>query len=118
MSKHRKSLAITKGKDTSRRAKPLVEELVIWIDENNISIDALKFGTFEQKSIITTYNIIYKKVYNTDTHNENKVTISIVRQTVAGGDFTYPTTSSEATGLYQYIDNHIKNFDLSWQILD
>lgn len=23
----------------------------------------------------------------------------------------------EATGLYQYIDNHIKNFDLSWQIL-
>ena len=37
---------------------------------------------------------------------------------VTHGDFTYPTTSSEATGLYQYIDNHIKNFDLSWQILD
>ena len=35
-----------------------------------------------------------------------------------GKDFTYPTTSSEATGLYQYIDNHIKNFDLSWQNLD
>ena len=63
---------------------------------------------------------IYKKTYNTDPHNENEVTISIVRQAVAGEgkDFTYPTISSEATGLYQYIDNHIKNFDLSWQILD
>ena len=57
MSKRRRSLATTKGKDTSRRAKPLVEELVIWVDENNISTDALKFGTFEQKSIITTHNI-------------------------------------------------------------
>ena len=63
---------------------------------------------------------IYKKVYNTDEHDEQNVTISIVRQAEAGEgkDFTYPTTSSEATGLYQYIDNHIKNFDLSWQILD
>ena len=63
---------------------------------------------------------IYKKTYNSDPHDENKVTISIVRQAEAGEgkDFTYPTTSSEATGLYQYIDNHIKNFDLSWQILD
>ena len=63
---------------------------------------------------------IYKKVYKTDEHDEQNVTISIVRQAVAGEgkDFTYPTTSSEATGLYQYIDNHIKNFDLSWQILD
>ena len=62
---------------------------------------------------------IYKKVYNSNPHDENKVTISIVRQAEAGEgkDFTYPTTSSEATGLYQYIDNHIKNFDLSWQIL-
>lgn len=49
-----------------------------------------------------------------------KITISMVRQATSGaeGDFTYPTTSHEATGLYQYIDNHIKNFDLSWQILD
>lgn len=48
------------------------------------------------------------------------IRISMVRQATNGaeGDFTYPTTSSEATGLYQYIDNHIKNFDLSWQILD
>lgn len=63
---------------------------------------------------------IYKKVYNTDPHDEQNVTTSIVRQAEAGEgkDFTYPTTSSEATGLYQYIDNHIKNFDLSWQILD
>ena len=63
---------------------------------------------------------IYKKTYNTDPHDEQNVTISIVRQAVAGEgkDFTYPTTSREATGLYQYIDNHIKNFDLSWQILD
>ena len=63
---------------------------------------------------------IYKKTYNTDPHDEQNVTISIVRQAEAGEgkDFTYPTTSSEATGLYQYIDNHIKNFDLSWQILD
>ena len=63
---------------------------------------------------------IYKKVYKTDEHDEQNVTISIVRQAEAGvgKDFTYPTTSSEATGLYQYIDNHIKNFDLSWQILD
>lgn len=63
---------------------------------------------------------IYKKAYKTDEHDEQNVTISIVRQAEAGEgkDFTYPTTSSEATGLYQYIDNHIKNFDLSWQILD
>lgn len=63
---------------------------------------------------------IYKKTYNTDPHDEQNVTISIVRQAEAGEgkDFTYPTTSHEATGLYQYIDNHIKNFDLSWQILD
>lgn len=63
---------------------------------------------------------IYKKVYNSDQHDEQNVTISIVRQAEAGEekDFTYPTTSSEATGLYQYIDNRIKNFDLSWQILD
>ena len=63
---------------------------------------------------------IYKKVYNSDSHDEHNVTISLARQAEAGEgkDFTYPTTSSEATGLYQYIDNHIKNFDLSWQILD
>lgn len=63
---------------------------------------------------------IYKKTYNTNPHDEQNVTISIVRQAKAGvgKDFTYPTTSSEATGLYQYIDNHIKNFDLSWQIVD
>ena len=53
-------------------------------------------------------------------HDDDKVTISIVRQAEAGEgkDFTYPKTTNEATGLYQYIDNHIKNFDLSWQILD
>ena len=63
---------------------------------------------------------IYKKTYNTNPHDEQNVTISIVRQAEAGEgkDFTYPTTSREATGLYQYIDNRIKNFDLSWQILD
>ena len=63
---------------------------------------------------------IYKKTYNSDPHDEQNVTISIVRQAEAGEgkDFTYPTTSNEATGLYQYIDNRIKNFDLSWQILD
>lgn len=63
---------------------------------------------------------IYKKTYNKDPHDEQNVTISIARQAEAGEgkDFTYPTTSSEATGLYQYIDNRIKNFDLSWQILD
>ena len=63
---------------------------------------------------------IYKKTYNSDTHDEQNVTISIVRQAEAGEgkDFTYPKTTNEATGLYQYIDNHIKNFDLSWQILD
>ena len=63
---------------------------------------------------------IYKKTYNTDQHDEQNVTISIVREAVAGEgkDFTYPKTTNEATGLYQYIDNHIKNFDLSWQILD
>ena len=46
-------------------------------------------------------------------HDENKVTISLARQAEEGKDFTYPTTSRESTGLYQYIDNHIKNFDLS-----
>ena len=63
---------------------------------------------------------IYKKTYNTNPHDEQNVTISIVRQAEAGEgkDFTYPKTTNEATGLYQYIDNHIKNFDLSWQILD
>ena len=63
---------------------------------------------------------IYKKTYNANQGDEQNVTISIVRQAEAGEgkDFTYPTTSSEATGLYQYIDNRIKNFDLSWQILD
>lgn len=63
---------------------------------------------------------IYKKTYNNDPHDEQNVTISIVRQAEAGEgkDFTYPKTTNEATGLYQYIDNHIKNFDLSWQILD
>ena len=63
---------------------------------------------------------IYKKTYNSNPHDEQNVTISIVRQAEAGEgkDFTYPVIHSEATGLYQYIDNHIKNFDLSWQILD
>ena len=63
---------------------------------------------------------IYKKTYNSNPHDEQNVTISIVRQAEAGEgkDFTYPKTTNEATGLYQYIDNHIKNFDLSWQILD
>ena len=61
---------------------------------------------------------IYKKVYNKDPHDEQNVTISIVRQAVAGEDFTYPSITTPSTGLYQYIDNHIKNFDLSWQILD
>ena len=61
---------------------------------------------------------IYKKTYNANPGDEQNVTISIVRQAEEGKDFTYPTTSSEATGLYQYIDNRIKNFDLSWQILD
>lgn len=48
------------------------------------------------------------------------ITISIVRQAEAGEgkDFTYPSITTPSTGLYQYIDNHIKNFDLSWQILD
>ena len=46
--------------------------------------------------------------------------ISLVRQADAGEgkDFTYPSITTHSTGLYQYIDNHIKNFDLSWQILD
>lgn len=63
---------------------------------------------------------IYKKTYNSDPHDEQNVTFSIVRQAEAGEgkDFTYPAIRSEATGLYQYIDNHIKDFDLSWQILD
>lgn len=63
---------------------------------------------------------IYKKTYNTNPHDEQNVTISIVRQAVAGEgkDFTYPSISTPSSGLYQYIDNHIKNFDLSWQILD
>ena len=62
---------------------------------------------------------IYKKTYNSDPHDEQNVTISIVRQAEAGvgKDFTYPTTSHEATGRYQDIDNNIKNFDLIWQIL-
>lgn len=63
---------------------------------------------------------IYKKTYNTNPHDEQNVTISIVRQAEAGEgkDFTYPSITTPSTGLYQYIDNHIKNFDLSWQILD
>ena len=63
---------------------------------------------------------IYKKTYNNDPHDEQNVTISIVRQAVAGEgkDFTYPSITTPSSGLYQYIDNHIKNFDLSWQILD
>lgn len=63
---------------------------------------------------------IYKKTYNTDPHDEHEVTISIVRQAEAGEgkDFTYPSITTHSTGLYQYIDNRIKNFDLSWQILD
>lgn len=72
-----------------------------------------------------TYYIYKRETIKTpdpDRPSENltTITISLVRQATsgAGGDFTYPTTSSEATGLYQYIDNHIKNFDLSWQILD
>ena len=49
-----------------------------------------------------------------------RITISLVRQATSGaeGDFTYPSITTHSTGLYQYIDNHIKNFDLSWQILD
>ena len=48
------------------------------------------------------------------------ITTSLVRQATNGaeGDFTYPSITTPSTGLYQYIDNHIKNFDLSWQILD
>ena len=61
---------------------------------------------------------IYEKTYNIDPHDEQNVTISIARQAVAGEDFTYPSITTPSTGLYQYIDNHIKNFDLSWQILD
>lgn len=61
---------------------------------------------------------IYKKTYDKDPGDEQNVTISIVRQAVAGQDFTYPSITTPSTGLYQYIDNHIKNFDLSWQILD
>ena len=61
---------------------------------------------------------IYKKTYNTNPHDEQNVTISIVRQAEEGKDFTYPSITTHSTGLYQYIDNHIKNFDLSWQILD
>lgn len=63
---------------------------------------------------------IYKKVYNSDSHDEHNVTISLARQAEAGEgkDFTYPSISTPSTGLYQYIDNRIKNFDLSWQILD
>lgn len=61
---------------------------------------------------------IYKKTYNSNPHDEQNVTISIARQAVAGEDFTYPSITTPSTGLYQYIDNHIKNFDLSWQILD
>ena len=58
--------------------------------------------------------------YKINSDNHTKITISIVRQAVAGEgkDFTYPKTTNEATGLYQYIDNRIKNFDLSWKILD
>lgn len=49
-----------------------------------------------------------------------RITISLVRQATSGaeGDITYPSITTPSTGLYQYIDNHIKNFDLSWQILD
>lgn len=38
-----------------------------WVDENNISIDALKFGTFEQKPTIAAHNIpIGYKYFCTD----------------------------------------------------
>lgn len=52
--------------------------------------------------------------------NLTTITISLVRQATSGaeGDFTYPSITTPSSGLYQYIDNHIKNFDLSWQILD
>ena len=48
------------------------------------------------------------------------ITISLDRQATSGaeGDFIYPSITTPSTGLYQYIDNRIKNFDLSWQILD
>ena len=51
---------------------------------------------------------------------DTRITTSLVRQATSGveGDFTYPSITTPSTGLYQYIDNHIKNFDLSWQILD
>ena len=51
---------------------------------------------------------------------DTRITTSLVRQATSGaeGDITYPSISTPSTGLYQYIDNHIKNFDLSWQILD
>ena len=38
-----------------------------WVDENNVSIDALKFGTFEQKPTIASHNIpIGYKYFCTD----------------------------------------------------
>ena len=38
-----------------------------WVDENNVSIDALKFGTFEQKPTIAAHNIpIGYKYFCTD----------------------------------------------------
>ena len=51
---------------------------------------------------------------------DTRITISLDHQATSGaeGDFTYPSIATPSTGLYQYIDNHIKNFDLSWQILD
>ena len=51
---------------------------------------------------------------------DTRITTSLVRQATSGaeGDFTYPSINTPSTGLYQYIDNRIKNFDLSWQILD
>ena len=42
----------------------------------------------------------------------------IVDASAEGKDFTYPSITTPSSGLYQYIDNRIKNFDLSWQILD
>ena len=47
--------------------KPIYWNGSKWVDENNISIDALKFGTFEQKPTIAAHNIsIGYKYFCTD----------------------------------------------------
>ena len=78
--------------------------------------DIKKGGTYYiyKRETIKTPDLTRPGEFNTT------IGISLVRQADAGEgkDFTYPVIRSEATGLYQYIDNHIKNFDLSWQILD